>query len=234
VRRAVFYEPSDMVGHSALEFVEDTRDTDEIKEHHGSVTDDNVIMTHMILKSKRNTPVYIRTIAFSCGNVNFHMVNAYPQLTITNNRQSLERTLGIQGFKCLLSEEENSEGERQLVGRNMDATYSMRTSYQACFVLGDVNPEDPDSDAGPKIVFATESISRILDVESYDLQDVPFLSLVTMSDSEKAYQFLGKAMRSSELVLQRLHLLACPLEDSHLINPRSVCVEFMAMGSDDG
>ncbi|KAJ1958929.1 hypothetical protein GGI12_004610 [Dipsacomyces acuminosporus] len=112
--------------------------------------------------------------------------------------------------------------------------YSLRTNHQACFVLGDFSPNDPDGDAGPKIVFTTDSINRILDVDSCDLQGVPFLSLVAMEDNQKAYGFLERSFNSSELVLERLHLLANPIDDAQLRNPRTVTVEFLGIGSDEG
>ncbi|KAJ1961313.1 hypothetical protein GGI12_003320, partial [Dipsacomyces acuminosporus] len=83
-------------------------------------------------------------------------------------------------------------------------------------------------------MFSTDSINRILDVDSSDLQGVPFLSLVAFRDNQKACEYLEKALHSDELVLERLQLLVNPIEESHLRNPRCVFVEFMAMGSDDG
>ncbi|KAJ1963126.1 hypothetical protein GGI12_002243 [Dipsacomyces acuminosporus] len=237
VRQALLYEPDELIGHSPVEYMVDTRDTQDFKKEHGSITEDNVIMTNIFLKSKIGRPIYIRSIAFACSNVNFYMATTFPDVTLDQS----QRTLSIQRYRCILSENDNDEGSAGSSSSNtndrrvdMSAVYSMRATYQACFVLGGLNSDDPDSDAGPKIVFSTDSISRILDVDSCDLQGVPFLSLVTMEDNEKAYRYLERVLNSDELVIDRLQLLINPLEESQLRNPRSVSVEFMGMGSDDG
>ncbi|KAJ1960353.1 hypothetical protein GGI12_003848 [Dipsacomyces acuminosporus] len=251
IRQAILYEPEEVMGRSPHEYVASSQDALELKKHHSAVTDDNVLTTTVIVKSKSSMPVLVHAIVFTCGNVNFARLSTYPN--VPTDQQS--RELVVQRYKCILSEGQPSISSEERGGRgaatataataagagsssrsslNINATYSMRTSYQACFVLDMVRPDDPDSEAGPKISFATDSINRILDVDSSDLQDVPFLSLVTMEDNEKAYRFLEKAMRSTDLVLERLCLLVNPLEESHLISARSAVVEFMAMGSDDG
>ncbi|KAJ1954365.1 hypothetical protein GGI12_005804, partial [Dipsacomyces acuminosporus] len=206
------------------------------KEHYGTITDDNVLITNVHVKNKNNVPVPVRTIAFTCGNVNFHMGTTYPD----SAHSQRGGPLSVQRFKCILSEagNENTGGSSSNGSGNggvdPSTAYSRRTTSQACIVLNSVDPNDAGSDVGPKIIFSTDSINRILDVDSSDLHGLPFLSLVDAESSEKAAEFLQKALHSSELVLEQLGLLVSPLEESHLASPRSVAVEFMAMGSDDG
>ncbi|KAJ1960203.1 hypothetical protein GGI12_003931 [Dipsacomyces acuminosporus] len=230
IREALLYEPQDFIGHSALEFVADTNDVEELRKHHGTFTDDNVIMTNCIVKSKDNQDVYIRTIVFACGNVNLGIVDTFPN--ITSNEQLLQyqqqeediRALSVQRFKCILSEQTSNN----TLGRN--AIYSLRTTYQACIVTENKG----DNINGPEVVFVTSSINRILEADSCELQGLPFLSLVAEQDSIRACDFLEKALYSKELVLETLRLLVNPLEESETNNPKLVSVEFMAKGSDDG
>ncbi|KAJ1961440.1 hypothetical protein GGI12_003249 [Dipsacomyces acuminosporus] len=238
IREALLYEPKDMIGHSPQEYMSDIDTGEDLKREYGSVTEDNIFMTDMIVRTKDNQNLFIRGISFVCGNVNFGIVTTFPHVDVDREEQ-LQRhrkSLTTQRYKCILSEEDDASTSRGERRNSLDpsAMYTLRSSYQACLVLEELNPNDPDIDAGPKIIFTTGSISRILHVDSCDLQGIPFLSLVAIEDSQKAYEFLEKALNSGELVLENLRLLANPLEEAHLPNPRSVSVEFMAKGSDDG
>ncbi|KAJ1964835.1 hypothetical protein GGI12_001171 [Dipsacomyces acuminosporus] len=229
IREALLYEPQEFIGRSALEFAANTGDVEELRKHHGMFTEDNVIMTNCVVKSKNNQSVFIRTIVFACANVNFGIVDTFPN--ISSNEQLAQQqdmgSLSIQRFKCILSEQQQTAASNTL---GMNAIYSLRTTYQACMVTENKG----DNVTGPEIVFITSSINRILDVESSDLHGMPFLSLVAIDDTIKACEFLEKAMFSEELALEKLKLLVNPLEESQIRNPRLVTVEFMAKGSDDG
>ncbi|KAJ1965916.1 hypothetical protein GGI12_000437 [Dipsacomyces acuminosporus] len=230
IRHGLLYEPSELIGKSPETLISDDEASEEFKTHHGSATDDNVIMTNLFATSKTGIPVYLRTIAFACGNVNVGIVRSYPH--INSPEQLSEGPVTVQRYKCILSDEQENSGNRG--GLDAGTMYSMRTNHQACFVLSDFSPNDIDGDSTPKIIFTTDSINRILDVDSCDLQNVSFLSLVTMEDRQKAYEFVEKSRSSNELVLERLDLLSNPIDDAELRHPRSISVEFMGIGSDDG
>ncbi|KAJ1953040.1 hypothetical protein GGI12_006102, partial [Dipsacomyces acuminosporus] len=171
VRQALLYEPDEVVGKATQEYLVDNAESAAFKEHYGTATDDNVIISNIHAMNKNNVPVLIRTIAFTCGNVNFHMSTTHPNIAPFQ----VGNPLSVQRFKCILSEarDENSGGAGSNGSGDVDLStvYSMKTTSQACIVLENANPSDPDSDAGPTIVFSTDSINRILDVDSCDLQD---------------------------------------------------------------
>ncbi|KAJ1951879.1 hypothetical protein GGI12_006383 [Dipsacomyces acuminosporus] len=224
IRKALLYEPEDLVGHSPLEILGD-KYINDFKVHHGRQTEDNVILTNTLVTSKCSREVYQRSITFACGNVNFQIATTYPEAVLDKSK----RRFSIHRFRCVLSEELNNTKSSTV--KDLNTAYSLKSCYQACFVLGRVNA---DKDTSSRIVFATDSISKILDADSADLQGEPFLSLVSSDDTEKAREFLRKAVGHDELVLERLRLLVNPVEDCQMENPRCVSVEVMGLGSDDG
>ncbi|KAJ1957793.1 hypothetical protein GGI12_004924, partial [Dipsacomyces acuminosporus] len=151
IRQALLYEPSELIGVSAEVLIDDGESTDEFKTHHGSATDDNVIMTSLFCKTKTGLLVYIRAISFACGNVNVGIVSTYPH--INSPAQLAAGPVSIQRYKCVLNDQQENAGLRSRgTGVDPSAMYSMRTSHQACFVLGDFNADDDaDGEAGPKI-----------------------------------------------------------------------------------
>ncbi|KAJ1959296.1 hypothetical protein GGI12_004408 [Dipsacomyces acuminosporus] len=194
VRDALLFEPNEIIGQSAKDFVADNGDGEELKREHGSYSDDNVIITRKTTK---------------------------------------------EGERVLYKSRDDS-GSRPS-GSLMDAsnTYqniinSMKKPRQACIVLEDLKANNASGKPGARIIFTTDSINRILDVDSCDLQGMPFLSLVALEDTTRAANFLDKASNSNALALENLRLLVNPLENGQLGYPKTVSVEFMAMGSDDG
>ncbi|KAJ1965759.1 hypothetical protein GGI12_000551 [Dipsacomyces acuminosporus] len=101
-------------------------------------------------------------------------------------------------------------------------------------VVENAGASNPACDAGPTILFAADSINRILDADSSDLQGLPFLSIVAFEDIPKAAAFLANALHSSEPLFERLSILVNPIEESNSTNPRIAALEFMGIGSDDG
>ncbi|KAJ1957612.1 hypothetical protein GGI12_004976 [Dipsacomyces acuminosporus] len=235
VRKALLYEPEDFIGHSVQEYVADTGDGLEFKNHNSAVTEDNVLMANVFTKTKIGTTVYVKSIAFACDNVNFVMATSYPDITIAHR----SGPLNVQRYKCILSEDaiqneqQASDGGSSARAVDVNTVYSMRASFQACIVLEDSHSSE-NGETGSNIVFVTSSIGRILDVDSCDLQDEPFLSLVAEEDKERAAAFLERSRYSDDLVLEHLSLLVNPVEAGNSASAGSVAVELMAMGSDDG
>ncbi|KAJ1954450.1 hypothetical protein GGI12_005787 [Dipsacomyces acuminosporus] len=213
---------------SPLAQITDSRDKEEMERQHGSQTDSNVILTSAFIKGRHGEDILTRGISFVCGTVGLVMITAY----INVMRDQSSQTVDIQTYKCILSNDENSAGaaNSSVENRDTNSMYLIKSAYQACMVLEEMCANN----LNPKIVFATDSINRILDVDSCDLQGEPFLSLVAMEDKGKAAAFLEKTLNDNDLVLERLHLSLNPWEDGQLADPRCVSVEFMAMGSDDG
>ncbi|KAJ1964925.1 hypothetical protein GGI12_001122 [Dipsacomyces acuminosporus] len=250
IRKALSYEPEDYIGRYAGDFVSDDKEMEEIIKHHRTCTDDNFIMTNAVMVSKSNAQVFVRSMAFALGNITLHLVNAYPGMTI----DQVKERIGIQKFRCDLGERNAKSGQhvvhkttdgpsgladkdtsgtaRSAVFRNV--VNSLKRTHQACIVLEGFTNSSRDDGKGARVVFSTDSINRILNVDSCDLQNLPFLSLVALQDITRAAAFLDKTLHGNALVLERLRLLENPLEDSQLGNPKCVAVEFMAMGSDDG
>ncbi|KAJ1962749.1 hypothetical protein GGI12_002462 [Dipsacomyces acuminosporus] len=257
VRQALLYEPEEFVGRSPTEFIADNVDGEEYQRHNGTYSDDNVIMAKVVANRKDGSAVFVRSIAFACSNVNFCMATTCPDINIERQR----KRMSIRKFKCNLNEANGRNGEHVLFnalngsqhksdssgrGGSYDTSETLRREMyrnvidaikkarQACIVLEDLNCNSANGSRGARIMFVTDSINRILNVDSCDLQGVPFLSLVALEDVVKAADFLDKALHGSVLSLEKLRILENPLEDDQLYSPKCVSVEFMAMGSVDG
>ncbi|KAJ1953196.1 hypothetical protein GGI12_006064 [Dipsacomyces acuminosporus] len=233
IRQAILLEPRDVIGHSSFEYMVNGNDGEIYKKHHSSLTEDNVMVTSMFLRTGVDRTIFIRAIAFVCDNVTLHMSTSYPEITPEQYSGSVD----VQRFKCILDEDETREPNSQSPqgssvanqALDMNSIYSMRSSHQACMVL-----EGMEQSGGPKITFVTSSINKILDTESHDIQRLPFLSLVATEDITKASDFLARALNTDELVLESLRLYEDPVDEALPGNQSTVAVEFMAMASDDG
>ncbi|KAJ2755372.1 hypothetical protein H4S06_003428, partial [Coemansia sp. BCRC 34490] len=113
---------------------------------------------------------------------------------------------------------------------------------------GDQNP------MGPRIIFASSSLSRITNIDACDIQGTPLMSLVPPEDVTKTARFLERVSVSDDVVIDFLRLLVLDDEFANdgvnssnddddsdyegyrnpLVAKGFVDVEVMAAGSADG
>ncbi|KAJ1961808.1 hypothetical protein GGI12_003036 [Dipsacomyces acuminosporus] len=254
IQRALQYTPEEIVGSSSLGYIMDMGDCEGTKRLLSTPSDgSNVLKLNIFIKSKHGKHVFICSTAFVCGNVCFHLATAYPHINFDDHT----KPVGVRGFRCILGESNTQHGQHvlynELNGYQSECNSGtddiddivrreyyrsvvnwVRKAHQACIVLESLWSNNTDGNKGARIIYVTSTISRILSVDSCDLQNMPFLSLVAIEDITKAARFLDKTLHGNVLVVERLRLLQNPIEDSQLDGPDYVSVEFVAMGSDDG
>ncbi|KAJ2876441.1 hypothetical protein GGH93_000758 [Coemansia aciculifera] len=90
---------------------------------------------------------------------------------------------------------------------------------------------------GPRVLFASNSFDRIINIDACDVQGIPFLLLVASEDVAKAGRFLDNIKTASTVLIEHLLLLADPLAEltnGEQREPKTVAVEIMAAGADSG
>ncbi|KAJ2655088.1 hypothetical protein IWW48_005727 [Coemansia sp. RSA 1200] len=120
---------------------------------------------------------------------------------------------------------------------------------RACLIVDKVTEPGDLNPMGPRIIFASSSLSRITNIDACDIQGTPLMSLVPPEDVTKTARFLERVSVSDDVVIDFLRLLVLDDEfandgvnsssdDDDYRNPLVakgfVDVEVMAAGSADG
>ncbi|KAJ1962973.1 hypothetical protein GGI12_002323 [Dipsacomyces acuminosporus] len=242
IRKALLYEPNEVVGRSIQDLVADAEESEPgQKSHCRAYAEDNATMKSLFVKRKDGKIVYLRSVIFACGGVNLGIATVYPHITPerVNNK-----FISVQKLKYILNDTDDDDDvappSSRMDNKSRDAIAkklirTINKTSQACIVLGDMCAnKDSRNNWGPKVVFATDSISKILEVNPSDLKGRYFLSMVSIHDILKAAAFLENPMYTNTMAIARLRILSNPVKSNQLGNPKCVSVEFMAMGTDDG
>ncbi|KAJ2666375.1 hypothetical protein GGH99_006756 [Coemansia sp. RSA 1285] len=125
---------------------------------------------------------------------------------------------------------------------------------RACLIVDKVTEPGDQNPMGPRIIFASSSLSRITNVDACDIQGTPLMSLVPPEDVTKTARFLERVSVSDDVVIDFLRLLVLDDEFANdgvnssndnddsadegyrnpLVAKGFVDVEVMAAGSADG
>ncbi|KAJ1856938.1 hypothetical protein GGH12_003390 [Coemansia sp. RSA 1822] len=143
------------------------------------------------------------------------------------------------GNSLLISQTVNSIADRLPTQSSSIMRYA-QTRTKACLILeGSLSTSEESNPLGPTILFASNSFTRILDVDICDIQGMSFLALIAAQDTIKAAGFLEKMSSPERIVLDRLRFLANPIdtdaEGAEGDEPSGqVTVEVLGAGSDEG
>ncbi|KAI7825411.1 hypothetical protein BX661DRAFT_199260 [Kickxella alabastrina] len=215
-----------------------------IQEHFGRMINRNIQVTNMVVDARGGTPVYLRMLHFTCDALEFSVALRYPDLAAL---PSIVAQPTAAAKKEAEGEAEAVARERELDARLVEKTptrqYSgsstgMHTSVvgayarqQACLVLeryeGFVDGSGGGSPMGARIVFASNSFGRTLNMDSSDIQGRAFLELVDPEDVVRAARFLDCVSRSISVESEHLRFMDGDAGGS-------VLVEVLAAGSHDG
>ncbi|KAJ2388420.1 hypothetical protein H4S02_002877 [Coemansia sp. RSA 2611] len=254
IREATQYEPSEIVGRPTLPFLasgnaDDYRKLAEAQHHN------NVVITSILGRPKPGYLLFVRVFHFNCDNiaVNLCVIDPNPIPESTEAEPLRIEVYNPRRDSCADGEPNPGHAEAQGIDSNSSLLGSLyrssrvmhcaRTMTKACLILeGSLTALD-DEPAGPKVLFASNSFSRILDVDASDVQGLPFLALVATADTVAAARFLEKmAAPNGQMVLDSLQLLANPTPavsadsagEDQQAQRRVVTVEVLGAGSDDG
>ncbi|KAJ1735442.1 hypothetical protein LPJ72_001870 [Coemansia sp. Benny D160-2] len=125
---------------------------------------------------------------------------------------------------------------------------------RACLIVDKITEPGDQNPMGPRIIFASSSLSRITNIDACDIQGTPLMSLVPPEDVTKTARFLERVSVSDDVVIDFLRLLVLDDEFANdgvnssnddddsdyegyrnpLVAKGFVDVEVMAAGSADG
>ncbi|KAJ2018626.1 hypothetical protein GGI14_002148 [Coemansia sp. S680] len=239
IRDVLGFEPSEAIGQTALWFIENGN-AEDYREHFGSHTDeDNVQITQVYVRTSSGIPVHVKLVGFSCDNLAFNVCFLYSATAPTRIERSPLRVEQVHSGG--VSEQMLSRQHSLLTAhreRNRRATVlSGSRSVRACLTLESISGCMEESPMGPRVLFASNSFDRIINIDACDVQGIPFLQLVAPEDVAKAGRFLDNITTASTVLIEHLLLLADPLgeaTDDEQSGPKTVAVEIMAAGADVG
>ncbi|KAJ2718466.1 hypothetical protein GGI07_005745 [Coemansia sp. Benny D115] len=227
-RQAMGYTPAQVMAGRARDYIADPYDGDypQIYESkvNGEETDEdeaNAYVMYMNLKNGSGTPVLHRITTFKCDNCVIVVGVAFPEVPF-RGRHELEVQMldgAMKRLNITRQREEEAAVQRRrdeaAQGRRVPLYYAPSRQIKVAFVLE--NPEVAEVSAqagrrqnGPLIVFATGSISRLVDADTSDLLRSPFLKLVAPEDVLKASAFFDRLGDSPDVMFETFALLSRP------------------------
>ncbi|KAJ1898975.1 hypothetical protein LPJ66_002419 [Kickxella alabastrina] len=251
IREILHYEPNEVLGLPSVFFINNCK-TDDFIEHFGRIINRNIQVTNMVVDARDGTPVYLRVLHFTCDALEFSVALRYPDLAALPSIVAQPAAAAAAAEAEAAKKEAKEEAEAVARGRELDARlvektptqqYSgsgigMRTNavgayarQQACLVLeryeAFIDGSGGSSPMGARIVFASNSFGRTLNMDSSDIQGRAFLELVDPEDVVRAARFLDCVGRSISVESENLRFVDGDAGGS-------VLVEVLAAGSHDG
>ncbi|KAJ2787727.1 hypothetical protein GGI15_000498 [Coemansia interrupta] len=231
VRQALGVQPQDMIGQSAYAFL--ASDTHTAAYPHASCGSlDETCVTILDLNAQHTgTLLATRVHIFSCDSCNLIVATMQPG-------HVRRQPPAMDVCRPFSPSSEPSEPSASAV------RVARETRLRACLVLGPwVSHPVVSADGGsagvvtnplgPRVVFATNSVSRMLDVDGDELVDMPFLRMVAPESLGEAAGFLERLGRQESFVFARIFLVRRP-GDAGEVGWGRAEVEVVGARSDDG
>ncbi|KAJ1664445.1 hypothetical protein IW140_004729 [Coemansia sp. RSA 1813] len=223
----------------------------------GPLSQENIGLFYTSIKRHNGDYVFIRIIHFDCDGVGLnacfvtdpaeHSAGLANSLQVTANGGPGPNS----GPQRVLTNSSLGNGAlniaRVIARRNAadaqssSADIGRSPTRRACLIIDKVTDPREYNTMGPRIIFASNSLSRITNIDACDIQGTPFMSLVPPEDVTKTARFLEQVSKSNDVVIDCLQLAV--FDGNHesmadyrrsLVAPRTIDVEVMAAGSEDG
>ncbi|KAJ2865052.1 hypothetical protein GGI22_001586 [Coemansia erecta] len=246
------YRPGELLGQEAHAFLS-SDDRDEYKSAYGGpLPQENVSEFYVSIPRSDGCQVFIRVIHFDCDGVGLnacfmadraeHSGGSAAPLNITANgapgtagrSQRVSATAAFLGSRA-------PTFPRVTARRNAaDAQLShfeQSPTRRACLVVDKVTESSERNPMGPRIIFASSSLSQIANIDACDVQGTPFMSLVPPEDVIKTARFLEQVSKSDDIVIDCLRFRVADNQSNRRgssVPPGAVDIEVMAAGSEDG
>ncbi|KAJ2739908.1 hypothetical protein GGI20_006037, partial [Coemansia sp. BCRC 34301] len=231
IRDTLGFEPSEAVGQTALWFIENGNG-EEYRTHisRHTTSEESVLVTKVYVRTVWGVPVYTKLLNFSCDNLAFNVCFVYSadMAPARVERSPLTVELVHGQAEQLASRRHSLLTAHQANARSQGRGRGGGGLVRACMMLEPISAGA--AVMGPRILFASNSFDRIVNMDACDVQGMPFLQLVAPADVARAGRFLDNIKTAATVVVDQLRLLVNPLQDC----PQTVAVEIMAAGADTG
>ncbi|KAJ2808345.1 hypothetical protein H4R21_000091 [Coemansia helicoidea] len=258
VEAALGYTPESVVNLRIIDFLTDQFDAADlpwIYESKGDGSDGedetgaaSVYVMYLNIKAADGTSVLHRATTFKCDNCVIYVAITFPGRP-HYIRTGLEVQLLDRGMKQLDVSRRRREYQAAHGSRRTSQQASMYRArgarVSAAFVLERLDAVETEMDqheallAGARVVFATGSVSRLIDADTSDLHHAPFMALVAPEDLLRVGRFLDRLFGTTDVLFETFALLGRPpaVEGDAAVadedNPR-VAVECVGAASRDG
>ncbi|KAJ2759372.1 hypothetical protein IWQ57_006571, partial [Coemansia nantahalensis] len=260
VQRGMGISPEEMINTGAREFImegfdsKDTMSLYDTNHQDGADTDgDKAGEAHAYviegnLRTAYGRSVYSRITLFPCDNCVLDICQMFHDAPLLDRTapemQALDGAMRRINAMCE-RDRRNAEALTQ-PGSRGTAIFSARNRHvKAALILehpvaADAeNDETGDRQAGPLVVFVTGSVSHLVDADTSDLHQAPFLKLVAPEDLLHVSKYFGRLADSTDVLFETFSLLSRPpvvegdVEVADHENHR-VVVECLGASSSDG
>ncbi|KAJ2773713.1 hypothetical protein IWQ57_001172 [Coemansia nantahalensis] len=257
VEAALGYPPEAIINNSAGDFLTDQFDVADLSWIYGSKGDGedetdvaSAYAMYFNINAADGTPVLHRMTTFKCDNCVVYIAITSPERP-HYGRTGLEVQLLDQGMKQLVVSQKRREyqaaaahGYRQ-ASQQASMYRAQGAQVKAAFVLERLDAVETDTDehgtrvAGARVVFVTGSVSRLIDADTSDLHQVPFMKLVAPEDLLHVGRFFDRLAETTDVLFETFSLLSRPpvVEGDVAVDDNEntrVVVECVGAGSRDG
>ncbi|KAJ1887720.1 hypothetical protein LPJ81_006466, partial [Coemansia sp. IMI 209127] len=245
------YRPNEIIGQETHTFISPD-DRDEYKSVYGPLSQENVSQFNTSVVRNDGSLLFVRIIHFDCDGVGFNVcfaadpteyprglasslkvtANGAPGATGRSQRVGISTLLGNGSLNIarVIARRNAADAQPSHVDRS--------PTRRACLVVDKVTESSERNPMGPRIIFASSSLSRIANIDACDVQGTPFMSLVPPEDMIKTARFLEQVSKSDDIVIDCLRFSVSDSQTNRRrtssVAPETVDIEVMAAGSEDG
>ncbi|KAJ2307912.1 hypothetical protein IWW55_000725 [Coemansia sp. RSA 2706] len=259
IREALGYTPSQIITKPALAFIADEFQNDYMLIYsrnsgncEGDDSDEDGADVHSFYLNTTHADGHVlleRVTTIKCSNCVIAVITAYPEITGQNQKELEVEMIDRKMKRVNITREKKARLERQKkVGKpfiqpSMDRVRSKQ--IKAAFILerADVasleTAETGRRPAGPLVAFCTGSVSHLIEADTSDVMNYPFLKLVAPESIAYVSDFFDRLLDSNSVMFDTFALLKHPrIIDGDIFvgdeeNPR-IIVECLGAAADDG
>ncbi|KAJ2709160.1 hypothetical protein H4R19_004394, partial [Coemansia spiralis] len=251
VEDALGYSPESVINTRAIDVMEEHFDVEDLAQmlalDAGKADTSSVYVMYLNIKSAFGNPILHQATWFLCDDCIVYIGMTFPEVEYAKRTniaaQQLDGAMKELDISQELREHQQRTRHTQPHAHRQQASIYLSPSnkVKAAFVLEhrDAVEEEMGQLAGPQVVFVTGSVSRLIDADTSDLSQAPFLKLVAPEDVLQVGKFLDRLFGTTDVMFETFSLLRRPpvvegdVDVADDDNPR-VVVECLGAASRDG
>ncbi|KAJ2161541.1 hypothetical protein GGF46_001396 [Coemansia sp. RSA 552] len=181
----------------------------------------NAYVMYINLITATGTPVLTRVTSIKCDNCVIYIGMAFPEIPFRHRGELEVQMLDGAMKKLNVTQEREArvEARRRVANESEQRVplyYARSKQIKAAFVLE--SPEVPSigtgvtgrRSVGPLIAFVTGSVSRLIDADTSDLMNYPFMKLVAPEDISVVGKFFDRLSESTDVLFETFAMLQRP------------------------
>ncbi|KAJ2310750.1 hypothetical protein IWW52_005325 [Coemansia sp. RSA 2704] len=259
IREALGYTPSQIITKSATTFIADEFQNDYMliydkppghcEDDEGDEDGADVHSFYLNITHADGHVLLERVTTIKCSSCVIAVITAYPEITGQNQKELEVEMIDREMKRVNITRKKKARLERQKQGGRVAAQASLgrvrNKQVKVAFILerADVasleTAETGRRPAGPLVAFCTGSVSHLIEADTSDVMNCPFLKLVAPESIAYVSDFFDRLLDSNSVMFDTFALLKHPhIIDGDIFvgdeeNPR-IIVECLGAAADDG